>query len=126
MAHCVVVDDSSRIRQIITALLNEIGFTTDEAASPEAALKLLAQTKPDLILLDWDLPKLGSLDVLTGTAEVALPRPLTIIMAAENDAKQFALAKAAGASTFLLKPFDRHSFFDALRGAGLEVLPGAA
>ncbi|NRA30569.1 MAG: response regulator [Parvularculaceae bacterium] len=126
MAHGLIVDDSSRVRQIIAALLQEIGIDAVEASSPVEALQRLDEATPDLILLDWDLPKLGALDVLTGTVDIALPRPTTLLMAAERDPKNFALAKAAGASSFLLKPFDRHSFFDALRTAGVEVIPGAA
>lgn len=126
MAQGLIVDDSGRVRQIVAALLNEIGIQSLEAANPEQALEQLAKAPPELIFLDWDLPKLGALDVLTGTVEITLPRPTTILMAAERDPKNFALAKAAGASAFLLKPFDRHSFFDALRGTGVDVVPGAA
>ncbi|MEM1409666.1 MAG: response regulator [Pseudomonadota bacterium] len=126
MPTCVIIDDSERIRDLTGQMLSEVGYDVHGAHDPASGLELLQEKKPELILLDWDLPKLGALDVLTGTAEVALPRPITILMAAEYDPTQFSLARAAGASSHVLKPFDRASFFDALRKAGIDVLPGAA
>ena len=126
MQTCVVIEDSVRVREIAVGLLADIGFMAYGAEGVEDGLAKMAEVKPDLVLLDWDLPKLGALDVLTGTAEATLPRPKTILMATENDPKQFALARAAGAASYMLKPFDRHDFARALQHAGVEVTLGAA
>mgnify|MGYP006266001585 CR=1 FL=1 len=125
MPSCVVIDDSGRVRDIAIALLSEVGIEGWGAADVATGLELLAQMKPDAILLDWDLPEHGALDVLTGTVEVALPRPVTVLMATENDPKQFALARAAGASGVLIKPFDRHDFRAALTRAGVLAVDSA-
>lgn len=126
MQTAVVIEDSVRVREIAVGLLADLGFMAYGAEGVEDGLAKMAEVKPDLILLDWDLPNLGALDVLTGTAEATLPRPLTILMATENDPGQFSLARAAGASSYILKPFDRSDFTRALRQAGVELQQGAA
>lgn len=120
---CVIVDDSEIIREITTRIMEEIGIDAIEAATAPAALQICKERKPDAVLLDWDLPSFGALDVLRGVAEMPEDeRPEIILAATENSHQQFTLAKAAGAKYHVLKPFDRFSLEGAFIDAG--VLPG--
>ncbi|MEM9839976.1 MAG: response regulator [Pseudomonadota bacterium] len=126
MQTAVVIEDSARVREIAVGLLADLGFMAYGTGTVEDGLAKMEEVKPDLCLLDWDLPKLGALDVLKGAAETMVPRPRTVLMATENDPKQFTLARAAGASSYILKPFDRRDFARALTQAGVELNQGAA
>ena len=58
----LVVDDSERVREVTTAMLRRAGFEVTEAATGGEALHL-ARTRPDLIVLDINLPDIGGLEV---------------------------------------------------------------
>ena len=63
---------------------------------------------------------MGALDFLRGAAELeADMRRVIILCATENDPQQFTLAKAAGASHHILKPYDRRSIEETLSELGL-------
>ena len=110
MALCLIVDDSESMREIAAEHVAALGHEVREADGAEAAIAALAQASPpvDLVLLDWDLPSLGALDV-PRAASARTPRPAIILCATENDTRQFDLARAAGAAHHLLKPYDADS-----------------
>lgn len=124
MKTCLIVEDSSVIREIAMRILADLSVTAKEAENPAAALEECRREKPDVVLLDWDLPSLGALDFLRGASELPPEqRPLIVLCATENDPQQFTLAKAAGAAHYLLKPFDRKAIESKL--AEIGVLGGA-
>ena len=118
MATCLIVDDSESMREVAAELLTGLGHEPLEAGTADAALAR-CEGGVDAVLLDWDLPALGALDFLRGAASLAR-RPLIILCATENDARQFGLARAAGAGFHLLKPFDRDSLAEVLSEVGLS------
>ncbi len=120
MATCLIVEDSEVIRTILRRVLEEMGHVVSEASGPAGALDFCRDHAPDVIFLDWDLPGLGALDILRSLGGVSsAPRPKIILCATENDPKQIALAKAAGAQHHILKPFDHNSVLAILRKAGI-------
>jgi two-component system chemotaxis response regulator CheY len=124
MKTCLIVEDSALIREIGARIVKDLGVDATEAETAAAAIELCKAKKPDVILLDWDLPSLGALDVLRGVAELpSEARPQIILVAAENDPQQFTLAKAAGAAHYLLKPFDRAQIAEKFSGLGLIETP---
>jgi two-component system chemotaxis response regulator CheY len=127
MKSCLVVEDSSVVREIALRILADLGLEAREEESPAKAVELCREAKPDIVLLDWDLPGLGALDFLRGVAEFAPDqRPLVVLCATENDPQQFTLAKAAGAAHHVLKPFDRRSLEEKFAELGLIDAPPAA
>jgi len=116
---CLIVEQSPTIRKMGAAMLGELGYDAIEAADAEAALKALESETPAFAILDWELPGGGAMNVFQAIA--ALPeaeRPPVILCATENDLHEFAVAKAAGASTLLLKPFDVGSIAAAVDEVG--------
>ncbi len=108
MTNCLIVEDNPVIRGIIAQILKDLNIKVEEAASPEQAVSYCGNSKPDVVLLDWDLPNMGALDFLSGIGGLdADLRPTIILSATENDPRQFTLAKAAGAKHHILKPFDK-------------------
>ena len=122
MPSCLIVEDSERVREVLVRLTGELSLEAIEADGPAAAASRLGEQNVDVILLDWDLPELGALDVLTAVAEAQLqPRPDIVLLATENEPKQFALARAAGATHYLLKPFDRSDLQNVLEKIGVQT-----
>jgi two-component system chemotaxis response regulator CheY len=118
MKTCLVIEDSALVREIAVRILRELCLNPKEAETAEQGVEACKAAKPDVVLLDWDLPSLGALDFLRGVG--AFPpeaRPLIVLVATENDHQQFTLARAAGAAHHILKPFD----FDLLRAKLTEI-----
>ncbi|MCB2112770.1 MAG: response regulator [Parvularculaceae bacterium] len=108
MKTCLIVEDSSLIREIALRILTDLEIEAKESETAADALDACRAAKPDVVLLDWDLPSFGALDFLRGLAEFAQEqRPTIVLCATENDPQQFTLARAAGAGHHVLKPFDR-------------------
>jgi two-component system chemotaxis response regulator CheY len=121
MAKCLVVDDSAAMREVAGRLLADLGHQSVEAESWKAAVERCAEGV-DLVLLDWDLPAMAALDFLRAAMEFpAERRPVIVLCAAENDPRQFTLARAAGAPFHLLKPLEKNRLASVLGEAGLAV-----
>ncbi|HXI87999.1 MAG TPA: response regulator [Parvularculaceae bacterium] len=120
MKSCLVVEDSSLVRQVAVRIVADLGIKTCEAGSAPEAIEICRAEKPDAVLLDWDLPSMGALDFLRGVGALAPEsRPAIILCATENDPQQFVLAKAAGAAHHMLKPFDRAAMIEKFAEIGL-------
>ncbi|MGE0407673.1 MAG: response regulator, partial [Amphiplicatus sp.] len=108
MKSCLVIEDSAIVRQIAARVVEAIGLCAREAANASEAIEMCRAEKPDVVLLDWDLPAMGALDFLRGVGAFEPDaRPAIVLCATENDAQQFVLAKAAGAAHHVMKPYDK-------------------
>ncbi|MBI1366369.1 MAG: response regulator [Alphaproteobacteria bacterium] len=120
MKTCLVIEDSPLVRSIAVRILADLGVESRETGSAAEAVELCREHKPDVVLLDWDLPSMGALDFLRGVGSFAPEaRPPIILCATENDQQQFVLAKAAGAAHHLLKPFDKATMREKLAEVGV-------
>jgi len=120
MKTCLIIDDSDLVREITVRIVTELGLKPAEAISATEGVEICRGDKPDVVLLDWDLPSMGALDFLRGVGGfVPEDRPAIVLCATENDPQQFSLAKAAGAAHHILKPFDRASIEACLVGIGV-------
>ena len=123
--YCLIIDDSDVIREIASRIVAEIGFEPVQSDSAAAGLACCKENKPQIVLLDWDLPSMGALDFLRGAADIPPgDKPEIMLCATENDPQQFTLAKAAGAAHHILKPFDKATIESKFVEMGL--LDGAA
>ena len=99
----LVVDDEPQILQMISGILRDEGFEVITAPDGEAALKLVGEEAPDLVLLDIALPGLDGLEVLQELKRHYPFLPVVIISAygsVENAVK----ATRLGAYDFIEKP----------------------
>ena len=64
MKTCLIVDDSKIIRLMARKILNELGFSTEEAADGQEALDACKRSFPDLALVDWRMPVMDGLQFL--------------------------------------------------------------
>jgi PAS domain S-box-containing protein len=102
----LIADDDDSNLELLVQLLNSIGFKTCEAQDGEEAVKVFKKEKPDLILMDYHMPKKNGFEV---TKKIkSLPEgtdvPIIIVTAsALNQTHDNALK--AGADSFIKKPY---------------------
>ena len=102
----LVVEDERAIREMVAFTLKRSGFAVREAEDASAARRIIADNRPDLILLDWMLPDLSGLELARALRRGETTRELPILMltarAAEDDK---VLGLESGADDYLTKPF---------------------
>ncbi len=103
----LVVDDFATMRRIIKNVLKQIGFINIvEADDGTAALGVLKENKVDLIISDWNMPKMNGLDLLkTVRKEEATKKVPFIMVTAEAQKDNVLQAVQAGVSNYIVKPF---------------------
>jgi two-component system chemotaxis response regulator CheY len=108
MKHILIVDDSAVIRKVARRIFENLQFRTAEAEDGKAALALCRDTKPDVILLDWNMPGMDSYDFLKELRKTPEGRePKVVFCLSENDAGRIVRAMHAGADDYMMKPFDQ-------------------
>jgi CheY-like chemotaxis protein len=113
----LVVEDSEAIRAAFTILLEESGYAVAAAATGAEALRLAAERKPDLVLLDLGLPDMSGLDVarLIRADPATASIPLVALTGRDDETDRGALL-AAGCAAYLVKPVDTQRLIHALPG----------
>lgn len=110
MKRCLIVDDSKVIRMVARKIIQEIGLDTEEASDGYEAMESCDKTMPDAILLDWRLPGMTGIELLRKLREKpGGEAPVIIFSTTEDDTDHINEALAAGASDYILKPFDSES-----------------
>ncbi|MEZ5652314.1 MAG: response regulator [Burkholderiaceae bacterium] len=103
---CLVVDDSVSVRRATTQFLADLGFDTDAADNGRHALERLRQRRPDLLVVDLEMPEMDGLALTRAVRELPGAQRLPIIMITSRASSRVrALAMEAGANHFLAKPF---------------------
>ncbi len=108
MKSCLIVDDSSVVRKVARRILENMDYVVDEAEDGQEAFDKCRKEMPDAVLLDWQMPLMGGLEFLKLLrAYVGGEKPYVVYMTTENDIGAIAMALKAGASDYMMKPFDR-------------------
>lgn len=113
----VVVDDNDTTRAMLRGILRQDGLeVVGEAKDGESALEVVRKLKPGLVCLDVQMPGSSGLEVLqTIKAELPSVRVLMVTGATGRETVQAAIA--AGASAYVVKPFNAASVTTAARRA---------
>jgi DNA-binding response OmpR family regulator len=101
----LVVDDDPDVRTLVTTLLGRAGYLVAEAEDGRAALKALYGQRPDLVVLDVNMPDLdgwGTLERIRELSDVPV-----IMLSARNEELEKVRALRAGADDYVTKPFGR-------------------
>jgi DNA-binding NtrC family response regulator len=102
----LVVDDEEAARYGMRRSLGGFDYEVEEAGSVEEARALIGARRPDLLLLDVNLPGLSGLDLLRELANDAEHAPLVIMVTAYGSERMAVEAIKAGAYDYLSKPFE--------------------
>jgi two-component system chemotaxis response regulator CheY len=107
MRHVLVVDDSTVIRKIVSRVLTGMNFQITEASDVRQAIAVCSISMPDAIFVDDGMPTLDGCEFLRRLRRMhGGDVPKAIVCLNENDVAQIARAMHAGASDFMMKPFD--------------------
>lgn len=105
----LVVDDDESIRNFVSLALAYDGYEVMCASHGAAALELVAESPPSLILLDMRMPVLDGWGFARAYRERPGPRAPIIVLTAARDADR--RASEIGAAGYLAKPFDLDDLF---------------
>ena len=103
----LVVDDFTTMRRIMKTALKQIGFKTIlEADDGTTALRVLKEHKIDLILSDWNMPKMSGMQLLKEVRkDESLKGIPFVLVTAEAQKDNVMQAIKAGVNNYLVKPF---------------------
>jgi DNA-binding response OmpR family regulator len=103
MATILLVEDALDLAQVVARELTAAGYRVLRAADGRAALDVYARERPDLIVLDWMLPRVDGLDVLRQVrASSATP---VLMLTARGEEADRVIGLELGADDYLAKPF---------------------
>ena len=112
----LTVDDSRTMRDMLKHSLAAAGFRVLQAEDGIDGLEVLKTENPDVIVTDINMPRLdgfGFIEALRRDVERrAMP---VLVLTTEADAEKKSRAKAAGATGWIVKPFDPVKLVDAIR-----------
>ncbi len=101
----LLVDDSKTIRRVQKGILEQLGYTEiHEAGDGQDALSIAAAIKPDLILLDWNMPNMDGITFLKTYRGQGNMTPI-IMVTTEAEKERVMEAIQAGVNNYVVKPF---------------------
>jgi DNA-binding response OmpR family regulator len=122
----LIVDDLVTLRQPVRVMLERQGYSVEEASDGYEALQKIAESRPDLVLLDLMMPGMNGAEVLKHIkADARLQDTSIIVLTAVADTWQMRKYIEMGAADYLLKPFTISTLLDRVRRALGEDEPGA-
>jgi two-component system, OmpR family, KDP operon response regulator KdpE len=111
----LIVDDEPQIRRVMRTTLSSNGYAVLEAKSGEEALDIMRKERPDLVLLDVNMPGMGGLEAcreIRDQSDVAI-----IMLTVRNTEHDKVLALDAGADDYVVKPFGIEELLARIRAA---------
>jgi two-component system, chemotaxis family, chemotaxis protein CheY len=104
----LIVDDYKTMLRIIRNLLKQLGFdNVDEAADGSSALQKLREGKYSLVISDWNMEPMTGIQLLKEVrADGNLKNLPFIMITAESKTENVVIAKEAGVSNYIVKPFN--------------------
>ena len=116
MPHVLLVEDEELLAWALKHQLELQGYTVQEAPTLAAAERQLARQRPDVVLLDINLPDGNGLDFLAARREI-LSESTIVVMTAVGDVHEAVRAMKLGAADFLTKPVEPAQLVQAMEKA---------
>lgn len=101
----LVVEDNTELATFVSELLQDAYYTVFVAETGAKAMQKMETTKPDLILLDLNLPDVSGKSILTQIKDLYPELPV-LILTASNNISDLVKSFGRGADDYLTKPFD--------------------
>ena len=115
----LTVDDSRTMRDMLLMTLVDAGYEVVQAEDGEDGLAKLGDRRPDAIITDINMPKLDGFGFIEAVradpANSSLP---ILVLTTESEMDRKERARAAGATGWIVKPFNPTKLLDALRRVG--------
>ena len=105
--HVLAIDDSRTIRSLLRHAMEAAGFACTTAEDGEAGVECFGSLDPDVVITDLNMPRLDGFGVIERIRKGAHRRQVPIVvLTTESAAELKSRAKAAGASGWIVKPFE--------------------
>lgn len=101
----LVIDDSEAMTQLLARFLRNEGYVVSTISDPRLAMRTFRSFRPDLVLLDLNMPHMSGLEVCRKFKEDRAPTPIVIFSVRDDDI-DIARGFEAGADDYLIKPFE--------------------
>lgn len=112
----LVVDDSESIREVLSFNLEQAGYQVLVACDGQEALTFFDGRSIDLLLTDYHMPNLNGLDLIRNVRQIEAYRFIPMVVLTTESQKDIIMsAKNAGATGWLLKPFNTVKLLQTLR-----------
>ena len=103
----LIIEDEIDLRKMLEYRLIINGFKVYSAADGSTGLKMAKEKRPDVILLDWVLPEMNGLEVLSKIRHDDTTKDIIVFMlTAKNTMDDMSTALANGANDYIPKPVD--------------------
>jgi two-component system, chemotaxis family, chemotaxis protein CheY len=116
MHSILAVDDSASMRQMVSFTLKDAGYDVVEAVDGEDALDKARARRFDLVLTDQNMPRLDGIGLTRKLRELPNFKATPILILTTESSDQMKQAgRAAGATGWLVKPFDPTKLLEVIR-----------
>ena len=112
----LTVDDSRTMRDMLLLALSDAGFRVIQAEDGMHGLEVLRIEQPDVIVTDINMPRMDGFGFIEGVRRDAKHRAVPIlVLTTESDSEKKDRARRAGATGWIVKPFDPNKLVAAIR-----------
>jgi DNA-binding NtrC family response regulator len=114
MSKILVIDDEQGIRNLLDTLLSRKGYEVVLASNGQKGLELCRRERPDVVVLDLNMPEMNGLTVLQQVRQLNPAQPVVILTGA-GTAEAAQQVRALGVTEFVEKEFSMHRLGDSLK-----------
>lgn len=112
----LAIDDSSTMRRLVQQTLIQFGYSVEVAEDGIDGLEKLESVQPDLVITDINMPRLDGFGVIEGVRKHPTLNKIPVLtLTTESAAELKQRARAAGASGWIVKPFDKDKLLLAIK-----------
>lgn len=112
----LTVDDSRTMRDMLMLALKDAGYRVVQAEDGVHGLEVLQAESPDIVITDINMPRMDGFGFIEGVrADPAFSAVPVLVLTTESDAAKKQRAREAGATGWIVKPFDPVRLVDAVR-----------
>ncbi|MFZ4166055.1 response regulator [Brevundimonas sp. NPDC058933] len=112
----LTVDDSRTMRDMLMLALKDAGYRVVQAEDGIHGLEVLQAERPDIVITDINMPRMDGFGFIEGMrADPNHKATPVLVLTTESDAAKKQRARDAGATGWIVKPFDPAKLVDAVR-----------
>lgn len=115
----LLIEDEPNIIEAVRFILNRDGWTVETHSDGATAVERIAQSGPDVVILDVMLPGKSGFDILRDLRASSQGGDVPVLMlTARGQSRDREMAERAGASLYMTKPFSNLEMLEAVRSLG--------
>jgi DNA-binding response OmpR family regulator len=113
MAHVLIVEDEPDVLLLLENRIRAAGHVVESATDGETALEMITTSRPEVIVLDWMMPRVSGIDVLERLRVDDPAHEVKVLMlTAKSQQSDIDRAFSAGADDYIVKPFSSRDLID--------------